>query len=158
MGASILIGAPGASPGMRTVEVSRRLPVAESAIEASLTPETVADCDAALQPVGVEPREDGTTVVSAITRGVQARFVFEPHPDGLRYLQEGDRGPFAVLETEWTHQPDGDGSHDDNQGRVVARSTIARGFPLATLTDRVAAWRRRRELERSLDGFVEQLS
>jgi hypothetical protein len=37
---------------------------------------------------------------------------------------------------------------------VTARSAVSLGLPVPALTDRVAAWKRRGELERLLDGLA----
>lgn len=137
---------------MRTVEVSRFVPMQPAVVERALTPSNIIEYEGTFEPVGVEEQDDGSTVVTAVARGLQASFIFEPTPDGIRYMQEGDKGPFDVMETEWTHHPQDEGT------RVVARSTVSLGLPLASITDRVAAWKRKRELSRAIDALVEDVS
>lgn len=134
---------------MRTVEASRFVALQPAVVERVLTPPNVVEYEGTFEPVGVEEQADGSVVVDAAARSLRARFLFEPHPDGLRYVQQGDRGPFDVLETEWTYHPQDEGV------RIVARSTVSLGLPLEPITDRVAAWKRQRELERAIDALVE---
>lgn len=145
--------APGVpSGGMRTVEVSRFVPIQPEVVERALTPTNVVEYEGTFEPVGIEEQGDGSTLVTAVARGLQVELRFEPHPDGLRYMQEGDKGPFDEMETEWTFHPEDEGV------RVVARSTASLGLPLAAITDRVAAWKRRHELDRAIDALLEDVA
>lgn len=137
---------------MRTVEVSRFVPIQPQVVERALTPANVVEYEGTFDPISIEEQPDGTTLVTAVARGLQMQLRFEPDPDGLRYTQEGDQGPFAVMETEWTFHPKDEGV------RVVAQSTVSLGLPLATLTDRVAAWKRRHELDRAIDALLEDVA
>lgn len=137
---------------MRTVEVSRFVAIQPDVVERALTPATVVEYEGTFEPVDIEEQDDGSTRVTAVAGGLQAMFVFEPTPDGLRYMQEGDQGPFDVMETEWTYHP------EDQGVRVVARSTVSLGLPFRSLTDRIAAWKRKRELDRAIDALVDDVS
>lgn len=137
---------------MRTVEVSRFVSLQPAVVERALTPANVVEYEGTFEPVDVTEQDDGSTVVTATARGLQARFVFEPHPDGIRYVQQGEQGPFDVMETEWIHHPQDEGV------RVVARSTVSLGLPLESVTDRVAAWKRKGELDRAIDALVDDVS
>lgn len=137
---------------MRTVSVSRFLALQPAVVERALTPERVVAYEGTFEPVDVEERDDGTTVVTAAARGLQATFAFEPLRNGLRYTQAGDAGPFDAMEAEWTYEPRDEGV------QVVARSRVSLGLPLAGLTDRVAAWKRKRELARAIDALTEDVA
>jgi hypothetical protein len=137
---------------MRTVEVSRFVAIQPAVLERALTPANVIAYEGTFEPVEVTERDDGSAVVTAAARGLQARFVFEPADDGLRYVQAGDEGPFEVMEAAWTYEP------EDQGVRVVARSTVSLGVPLPAVTDRVAAWKRKRELSRAIDTLVADVS
>jgi len=52
------------------------------------------------------------------------------------------------METEFSVTPEGEGS------RVTARSRVSLGLPPAAVFDRVAARKRRGELERTLDALA----
>lgn len=137
---------------MRTVEVSRFVPIQPEVVERALTPTSVVEYEGTFEPVGIEEQADGSTLVTAVARSLKMKLLFEPHPDGLRYMQEGDTGPFDVMETEWTFHPKDEGV------QIVARSTVSLGLPLAAITDRFAAWKRRHELDRAIDALVEDVS
>ena len=137
---------------MRTVEASRFVSLQPAVVERALTPANVVEYEGTFEPVDVREQDDGSTVVTASARGLQATFVFEPHPDGIRYVQEGEHGPFDVMETEWTHHAKDEGT------RVVATSRVSLGLPLESVTDRVAAWKRKGELDRAIDALVDDVS
>lgn len=137
---------------MHRVTVSRFAPIQPAVVERALTPANVIRYEGTFEPVDVDERENGETVVTAAARGLQARFVFESTADGLRYVQSGEQGPFDEMEAEWTVTP------EDQGVRVVARSSVSLGVPLPAITDRVAAWKRKRELSRAIDALVEDVS
>lgn len=133
---------------MRTVEVSRFVSLQPAVVKRALTPANVVEYEGTFEPVDVRAQDDGSTVVTATARGLQAKFVFEPRPDGIRYVQEAEKGPFDEMETEWTHHVEDEGT------RVVATSRVSLGLPLESVTDRVAAWKRKGELDRAIDSLV----
>ncbi|MFB6108620.1 MAG: SRPBCC family protein, partial [Haloplanus sp.] len=65
------------------------------------------------------------------------------------YTQEGAAGPFDAMETRLVV------AAADEGARVTARSSVSLGLPLAPVTDRVAAWKRRGELRRLLDTLAD---
>lgn len=129
---------------MRTVEVSRFLQAYPREVDRLLTPETVLDYEGTFTAIDVD-ETDGTTVVDAQAGGrlMEARFVFEDREDGLVYRQDGRAGPFEAMETEVTVAAENEGA------RVTMRSSVSLALPLP-FADRVAAWKRRGELERAL--------
>lgn len=137
---------------MRTVEVSRFISLQPAVVERALTPANVVEFEGTFEPVDVREQDDGSTVVTATARGLQAEFVFEPLPDGVRYVQDAEKGPFDEMETEWTHHAEDEGT------RVVATSRVSLGLPLESVTDRVAAWKRKGELDRAIDALVADVS
>lgn len=133
---------------MRTVEVSRFVRAHPREVDRLLTPETVLDYEGTFTAADVEER-DGETVVEARAGGqlMRARFVFEDHEDGLAYRQDGEAGPFQAMETEVTVAPENEGV------RVRMRSSVSLALPVP-FAGRIAAWKRRGELERALDRLA----
>lgn len=130
---------------MRTVEVSRFVRATPAEIDRVLDPETLVDYEGTFEATGSET-VDGTTVVEAVAGRVAAAFRFEDREDGLAYEQE--RGPLGEMRTTVTWEPEDEGS------RVTATADVTLGVPPAVITDRVAAWKRRGELERALANLA----
>ncbi|UPW01727.1 SRPBCC family protein [Halorussus gelatinilyticus] len=135
---------------MREVEVSAFVPASPAAVQRALTPEAVVEYEGSFEVVGAEESDDGTTVTAEAT-GLTMRLDFEERPDGLRYSQRGDEGPFDGMETTFSVEAENEGS------RVTARSRVSLGLPLASVSDRVAAWKRRGELRRALDALADDV-
>lgn len=136
---------------MREVEVSRFVRATPAEVERALTPATVVEHEGSFAVVDVDERTDGSTVVTAGSRGLELALRFEERDGGLYYTQEGDAGPFDAMETWMTVRPEDDGS------RVAVRSAVSLGLPLSGLTDRIAAWKRKGELQRALDALAADL-
>ena len=136
---------------MRTVEASRFVRAHPREVERLLTPETVLDYEGTFTAVDVT-EDDATTVVEARAGGrlMAARFVFEATDVGLTYRQDGEAGPFEAMETEVTCAPEDDGV------RVTMRSSVSLSLPLP-FADRLAAWKRRGELERALERLADDV-
>ncbi|WP_251329022.1 SRPBCC family protein [Haloplanus pelagicus] len=132
---------------MREVEVSRFVRAPPRTVERALTPTTVVASEGSFTVRDVSEDGDGT-LVTAGARGLELTLRFEARPDGLHYTQAGDAGPFDAMTTELRVEAEDEGS------RVTARSAVSLGLPVPALTDRVAAWKRRGELERLLDGLA----
>jgi len=133
---------------MREVEVSRFVRATPPAVERVLTPATIVESEGSFTVRDVT-ESDGATLVTAGARGLELTLRFEARPDGVRYTQAGSAGPFDAMTTELTVAAENEGS------RVTARSGVSLGLPLAALTDRLAAWKRRGELTRLLDALAE---
>jgi hypothetical protein len=133
---------------MREIEVSRFVAAQPFEIEDAVDPERVVEFEGSFDVLDVEAT-DAATVVTAGGGGLRMVLRFDPREDGLYYEQEGESGPFDEM---WTHlgwEPENEGS------RVSARSGVSLGLPVPTLTDRVAAWKRKGELERALDALAD---
>jgi hypothetical protein len=63
----------------------------------------------------------------------------------------GDAGPFGEMWTELSWGNENEGT------RVTARSGVSLGLPVRSVTDRIAAWKRRGELDRALDRLATDL-
>ncbi|WP_436911481.1 SRPBCC family protein [Halosimplex marinum] len=135
---------------MREVTVERFVGATPAEVRRALDPAVVVEYEGSFEVLDVEEREDAT-VVTAGARGIGVALRFEPREDGLRYEQVGDAGPFDEMWTEI------DWDHEDEGSRVTARSGVSLGLPLAAVTDRVAAWKRRGELDRALDRLADDL-
>lgn len=132
---------------MRQVTVSRFVPRSKPTVLRRLTPEAMVRYEGSFDVRGV--REEGPeTVVAVGARGVEFALRFESIEDGLRYEQDGEAGPFEAMETVVSVEP------ADGGVSVTARSSVALGLPLPSVTDRLAAWKRRGELERALDALA----
>lgn len=132
---------------MRTVEASRFVRATLPEVRRRLGPQTMIEYEGTFSVVGVTETDDGWVVTGRSGRLMEVRFEVESREDGYVYGQAGDAGPFDEMETrlELARQDEG----------VVAtlRSSVSLGLPLP-LVDRVAAWKRRGELKRALDGLA----
>jgi hypothetical protein len=132
---------------MREVTVSRFVPRSPPTLRRMLSPAAMVEYEGSFAVRDVRDG-DGETFVTAGGRGVEFVLRFEATADGLRYEQAGDAGPFDAMETTVAVEPADGGS------TVTARSSVSLGLPAPSLTDRLAAWKRRGELERALDAVV----
>jgi carbon monoxide dehydrogenase subunit G len=135
---------------MREVEVSAFVPAPPAAVERALTPAAVVEYEGSFEVLDVEETDDGQTVTAG-ARGLTMRLDFEERENGVAYSQCGEDGPFDAMETDIAVEPENEGS------RVTARSAVSLGLPVAAVTDRVAAWKRRGELRRALDALAEDV-
>lgn len=133
---------------MRTVEVSRVVDAPVSAVSDALDPATIVEYEGSFNVFDIETREDDWLVVAGAT-GLQLVLRFEENEDGIFYEQEEtDGGPLETMETTLTYRPADDGTD------VTAVSTVGMGLRPAALTDRLAAWKRKGELERALEALA----
>lgn len=96
-------------------------------------------------------RDGNATLVTVSGPGVGFRLRFERTPDGYHYLvPDGDdpAGPFDHMESWLSVDPENEGS------RVRIRSVVSLNAPLP-FADRIAAWKRGGELDRTLDGLAD---
>jgi len=135
---------------MREVEVTAFVPESPAVVRRALAPADLIEYEGSLDVRGVEETDGGWTVTAG-ARGLTMRLDFEEREDGLVYRQRGDGGPFDAMETNVSVEPEDEGS------RVTMRSAVSLGLPLPAVTDRVAAWKRRGEIERALDALAADL-
>jgi hypothetical protein len=135
---------------MREVTVERFVAATPVEVERALSPAALVEYEGSLSVLDVES-DAGGTVVTAGASGVGVRLRFEEHAGGLRYEQVGDAGPFDAMWTDVTWAPENEGS------RVTVTSGVSLALPLAALSDRVAAWKRRGELKRALRNLAADL-
>jgi ligand-binding SRPBCC domain-containing protein len=133
---------------MREVTLSRFVRATPAELRQRLSPAAVVEAEETFRAEAVDERDDAT-LVTAVGGGLQLSLRFESRADGLYYRQEGQEGPFEAMETWLTFAPENEGS------RLTARSRVSLGLPFAALTDRIAAWKRRGELERALTNVAE---
>jgi hypothetical protein len=131
---------------MREVEVSEFVLARPPAVHRALSPEAVVAAEGTFDVAGSREDEDGTAIVASAP-GVTVLLRFQQRENGLAYTAEGEVGPFDHLETEVEVEPERNGS------RVTMRSTVSLNLPLP-FADRIAAWKRRGELQRALDELV----
>lgn len=132
---------------MREVEVERFVAATPAEVERALSPSDLVDYEGSFNVLEIEETDDGT-VVTAGASGVGVTLRFEDREDGLHYEQVGDAGPFDAMWTDVAWRAENEGS------RVSAVSGVSLGLPLAGVTDRVAAWKRRGELKRALRNLA----
>lgn len=132
---------------MREVETSEFVMARPPAVHRALSPEAMVAAEGTFDVAGSR-EEEGETVVVASAPGVTVLLRFETREDGLAYTAEGEVGPFEHLETEVEVEPEKNGS------RVTMRSTVSLNLPLP-VADRIAAWKRRGELDRALEELVD---
>jgi hypothetical protein len=135
---------------MREVTVERFVHATPAEVRRALEPGAVVEYEGSFEVLEVEERDDAT-FVTAGARGVGVALRFDSGEGGLRYEQVGDAGPFDELWTDLAWAPEDAGT------LVTARSGVSLGLPLAAVTDRVAAWKRRGELDRALDRLADDL-
>lgn len=133
---------------MREVEAKRFVAASPPTVERALTPAALVGYEGTFDVRDVREAEEGdVTLVDAAGGGLGLTFRFERRDDGLVYSQASEAGPFDAMETEVRVEPADGGS------RVRMRSAVSLNVPVP-LIDRVAGWKRRRELERALDALA----
>lgn len=136
---------------MRTVEVSRVVDAPPAAVRDALEPASVVEYEGSFSVFDIEEREDGWRVVAGGT-GLRLVLRFEEHDNGLFYEQEEAEGqPLDTMETTITYVQAGEGTE------VTAVSEVSMGIRPTALTDRVAAWKRKGELDRALSALAEEV-
>lgn len=135
---------------MREVEVSRFVRATPTTLARVLTPAQVVDAEGSFEVMAVSDGEDGT-LVTAGAKGLELTLRFEERENGVYYTQEGGEGPFEEMETHIRVAAENEGS------RVTARSAVGLGLPFPAVTDRVAAWKRRGELDRLLRTLADEV-
>ena len=135
---------------MRRAEVSRRVPMTPKEIVHQVDPARLIELEGTFTVVDVEDASE-TTTVTAKGGGMTVTFTFEETAAGYRYEQAGEAGPFDRMETTFSVEPKDEGS------LVSMSSAVSLGLPLAALTDRIAAWKRRGELDRALKRLEREL-
>ncbi len=131
---------------MREVEVSAFVPARPPAVHRALSPEAIVAAEGTFDVAGSR-EEEGETVIVASAPGVTVLLRFQQRENGLAYTADGEVGPFDRLETEVAVDPERNGS------RITMRSTVSLNLPLP-FADRIAAWKRRGELQRALEELV----
>lgn len=128
---------------MREVEVSRFVQTYPEVVEDVLSPDTILEAEGSfsIRDVG----DDGGRITVG-GYGLELVFEFTELEDGIEYDQV--EGPLETLQTTLAYESENEGT------RVTARSKVAVGGP--GVLDRVAAWKRRGELRRALDGIVRE--
>lgn len=136
---------------MREVVVERFVSASPHEVADALDPASIVQYEESFNVLDVDTGES-ETIVTAGARGLTLSLRFEPLESGIRYEQLEDTGPLAEMWTELTWDPENEGS------RVTARSGVSLGLPLQSVTDRIAAWKRRGELKRALRNLDAVLS
>lgn len=128
---------------MRTVEAVRRIGAPPAEIRHHIDPATLVELEGTFSVVDVSESAEHTTI-TARGGGMEVEFVFEETEEGYRYEQAGEAGPFDSMETTVAIRPKDEGSV------VKLSSTVSLGLPLPAISDRIAGWKRRGELQRAL--------
>jgi len=126
---------------MREVSVSRFVQTYPEVVDEALSPETILAAEGSFEVRAV----DGDCVTVG-GYGLELVFEFTSREGEIEYDQV--RGPLETLRTTITYEPEDEGT------RLTAESSVAIGGPGPL--DRVAAWKRRGELRRALDGIAAQ--
>lgn len=132
---------------MRTVAVSRRVSAPPTAVCHHLAPETIIEAEGTFSTVERVGEDDAIRLVGR-GGGIEVVYRFVETEDGYEYEQEGGAGPFETMRTTVTVTAKDEGS------LLTMESQVSLGLPLAGLTDRLAAWKRRGELRRALDAIA----
>lgn len=130
---------------MREVTVSRRIDATPVEISSRFDPPAIVEAEGSFTVETVDERDE-TTIVVASGPGMQLPLRFEYRDDALYYTQEGEQGPFDQMET-WLEFDSLNGETD-----VTFRSSVSLAAPLP-FGDRIAAWKRKGELNRALEAI-----
>lgn len=136
---------------MREVRVSRFVRATVPQVARVLSPAAIVEYEGSFEARETTELDGGTRVIAGAS-GLEMGLFFETVENGYRYEQEGQAGPFEKMETTITYEPENEGV------RIRMDSAVTLGLFPGALTDRVAAWKREAELERSLDAIEEALS
>jgi len=119
-----------------------------AAVERTLDPAAIVDYEGNVTVDDVEERE-GETLVAASGPGLGLTYRFEALEDGFAYEQVEDDAPLETVETTLTCRASDEGT------RLVAESTVSMGVWPRSIVDRIAARKRRADLECALDSIAE---
>jgi len=128
---------------MREVEASRFVQTYPAVVEEALSPEGILEAEGSFSIRDIAADGNRITVGGY---GLELVFEFTDREDGIEYDQV--EGPLETLQTTLWYERENEGV------RLTASSEVAVGGP--TLVDRAAAWKRRGELRRALDGIASQ--
>lgn len=131
---------------MRELERSRFVQLTPRELEGLLDPARIVDYEGSFSVEATEDADEAT-LVTVSGPGLVFTLRFEPTDRGYYYTQAGESGPFEAMETWIAVEPENEGS------RVSIRSAVSLDVPLP-FSDRLAAWKRRGELDRMLDRLA----
>ncbi|ELY96601.1 hypothetical protein C482_15783 [Natrialba chahannaoensis JCM 10990] len=147
---------------MREVTVSRTIDVSPAALQKHLDPATIVEAEGSFTVIDIDEDESaGTTTVVASGPGMQLPLAFEEREGAIYYTQAGERGPFSHMETWVEFEPaagqgESQQQHPATQTILTLRSAVSLAAPLP-FGDRIAAWKRKDELQRALETFATEL-
>ncbi|ELY56740.1 hypothetical protein C491_12075 [Natronococcus amylolyticus DSM 10524] len=132
---------------MREVTVSRRIDATAVELSSRFDPPAIVEAEGSFTVDHVHDEGDATIVVAS-GPGIRLPLRFEYRDDALYYTQEGEQGPFDHMETwlEFDEREDGT--------EIQFRSSVSLSAPLP-FGDRIAAWKRKGELERALEAMAD---
>ncbi len=134
---------------MREIERSRFVSMTPRELDSVLDPTRVVEYEGSFSVESTE-ETDEDMLVTVAGPGIAFTLRFEPFDGGFYYTQAGEAGPFESMETWLAFESENEGS------RVSMRSRVSLGMRLP-FADRIAAWKRRGELDRALDRLAEDL-
>lgn len=133
---------------MREVTVSRVVDATPDELSAWADPPTIVEAEGSFTVDGVDERGDAVIVVAS-GPGMRLTLRFEDRDGAIYYTQEGDQGPFSHTETWIDLESAADGT------RVTIRSSVSLAAPLP-FGDRIAAWKRKSEVNRLLEALADE--
>jgi hypothetical protein len=136
---------------MRTVEVSQEFETRPSVVGQVLDPATVIECEGSFSVLDVEDRGEDYLIVAGGS-GLQMTLRFEEDKQSVFYeLEDAEGQPLETMETTISYRETDDGT------AVTAVSEVSMGLRPAAITDRLAAWKRKSELERALNALADEI-
>ncbi|MFW6265909.1 MAG: SRPBCC family protein [Halanaeroarchaeum sp.] len=135
---------------MRTVSATRWIGEPPATVLDALDPMAIIDAEGTFSALDVEETDEETRVF-ARGGGMEVVFAFTRTEAGYEYEQLGEAGPFETMESTLGVTPDDEGA------LVAMESAVSLGLPFASVTDRIAAWKRRGELQRALRTIEERV-
>lgn len=137
---------------MREVTASRVVDARPDEIWARFDPAAIIEAEGSFAVDSVEDGDDATTVIAS-GPGMRLPLRFEYREDTIYYTQDGEEGPFSHMET-WLECESVDDGAVTGGTRVTLRSAVSLSAPIP-FGDRIAAWKRRGEVERALEAIAE---
>lgn len=133
---------------MRTVELAEKVSASSVKIDSHLDPPTIIEYEGSFEVVDFEEKNE-EWYVTAGSSGLRLNFRFESLENGYYYELKEDQ-PLEKMETTLQYQ------QSENGTEISITSAVRMGRWPAAVTDRVAAWKRKGELNRMLEHLHEE--
>lgn len=137
---------------MEEIEESETFFVSSEVVDQTLSPRIIIECAGTYDIVEANRRDDRWQIVAS-AEDLELKLEFVKLENGYVYEQIEDVGPFDEMYTSITYKEIERGCTE-----VTVTSRFTFGFPLPSITDRLAGWNRQVELRRMLMGLAEEIA